>query len=453
MSDEPCEAAGVRLAIVGTVSERTPRRRGRTTPKGGAAAGPSDEQADAAEPGATSDAGPSAKERFDAISQPILDRFEEPISTVSTLTRKTMALFPVRVWRHFLARNGFLLSAGLSYQALFAVFAAVYVLFAVAGLWLTSNPDTLAALVKLVNTYAPGLIGDADTTGVISSDDLNAIVEQSSGVLGWTGAIAVIGLIWTAIGWITYARTAVRSIFGLPKDTRAYVLLKARDLLAGLAFGAILIFASVLSVATTSFISSVFDALNLPYADGWEAFSVQLGTLLVVFAIDTFALAVMFRFLSGAAMPWKRMWVGSLLGSAALSAMQMLSGLLVSGVTSNPLLATFAVFVGLLLWFHLTSIVILVAASWIAVEASDANESLRVVSAEQLAAEARQREREALLTAARVRVREARNETASANWFEQFGAKRRLARAEQDLADLEAMDDGSPTTKHVGGLP
>ncbi|HEY1105584.1 MAG TPA: YihY/virulence factor BrkB family protein, partial [Agromyces sp.] len=339
------------------MSDRASRRRGRTSAKDDAAAG----IGPVAPPEQTPAAAPTAKERFDALSQPLRDRFDEPISTVTTITKKTMALFPVRVWRHFLARNGFLLAAGLSYQALFAVFAAVYVLFAVGGLWLTSNPDTLTALIKLVNTYAPGLIGDADTTGVISQDALTSIVTVSSGVLGWTGAIAVISLIWTAIGWITYARLAVRSIFGLPKDTRAYVLLKARDFLAGFAFGGVLILASVLSVATTSFVAWLFDVLDLPNADGWEAFTLRFGTLIVVFVIDTIALAVMFRFLSGAAMPWRRMWVGSLLGAAALSALQLLSGLLVSSVTNNPLLATFAVFVGLLLWFHLTSIVILTA--------------------------------------------------------------------------------------------
>ncbi|WP_022888258.1 YihY/virulence factor BrkB family protein [Agromyces italicus] len=393
----------------------------------------------------------SAKARFEAVSQPLLDRFEEPISRVNTITQKTLALFPVRVWRHFLARNGFILAAGLSYQALFAIFAAVYVVFAVAGIWLTSNDETLNAFIALLNSYAPGLIGP---DGIISNETLTEIAQSSAGVFGWTGAVALVGLIWTAIGWITYARMSVRSIFGLPKDTRAYALLKARDFLAGLFFGAVLLAASVLTVASTSFVSWVFDVLDLPNASGWESFLVQFGSILVVFVIDTLALAVMFRFLSGAAMPWRRMWVGSLLGSGAISVMQMLSGLLVQGASRNPLLATFTVFIALLLWFHLTSIVILTAASWIAVEAADANETLRNVSAEQLEAEARQRERDALLTAAQVRVREARGELASSNWFERLPAKRRLARAEQSLADLEAQQRAErPRAKRVGGLP
>ncbi|MFF2493137.1 YihY/virulence factor BrkB family protein [Agromyces sp. NPDC058064] len=433
------------------MSERTtpePRGRARSGADGRQPAGAA--PAPAADDGADADPR-SARARFDAVSQPILDRFEEPISRVNTITKKTLALFPVRVWRHFLARNGFILAAGLSYQALFAIFAAVYVVFAVAGIWLTSNDDTLQAFINLLNSYAPGLIGP---NGIISNDDLTEIAQSSTGVLGWTGVIALIGLIWTAIGWITYARMSVRSIFGLPKDTRAYALLKARDFLAGFAFGAVLIIASVLSVASTSFISWLFDLVDAPNASGWESFLVQFGSILVVFVIDTLALAVMFRFLSGAAMPWRRMWVGSLLGSGAISVMQMLSGLLVQSATRNPLLATFTVFIALLLWFHLTSIVILTAASWIAVEAADANETLRNVSPEQLEAEARQRERDALLTAARVRVRDARDALAATRWFDRLPAKRRLARAEQDLADLEARQrDERPTAEHVGWLP
>ena len=74
------------------------------------------------------------------MSQPIRGALRGTDQPGHDLTHKTMALFPVRVWRHFLARNGFLLSSGMSYQALFAVFAAIYVVFAVAGIWLTRQP-------------------------------------------------------------------------------------------------------------------------------------------------------------------------------------------------------------------------------------------------------------------------------------------------------------------------
>lgn len=385
-----------------------------------------------------------------SVRDQIVDRLEEPIGRVTTLTNRTLALFPVRVWRHFLARNGFLLSAGMSYQALFAIFAAVYVVFAVAGIWITGNERTLEAFVLVLNTYAPGLIGES---GVISTDELIAIASTSTSLFGWTGAVALAGLIWTAIAWITLSRMAVRSIFGLPKDTRAYLYLKARDFLAGLAFGTIILVATVLSVVATSFFGWLLGLFGLAVDRGWQAGLLQSGAVLVVFVVDTLALAVLFRFLSGAAMPWRRMWVGSLLGSAAISVLQFLSGFLVSGTTSNPLLATFAVFIALLLWFRLTSIVILVAASWIAVEAADNNESLRHVSAEQLVAEQRAQEQRALVTAARVRVREARQELAETNWFGRPLARRHLARAEAELARAEASAAAARAEADAGGLP
>jgi membrane protein len=406
---------------------------------------------------ATPDTAPVAesnpRDRFDSLSLPIRERFEEPIDRVSTLTRKTMALFPVRVWRHFLARNGFLLSSGMSYQALFAIFAAVYVVFAIAGIWLTGSPETLNAFVALVNKYAPGLIGE---NGIISTADLTEIATSSTSLFGWTGAVALAGLVWTAVGWVTYSRLAVRSIFGLPKDMRAYVLLKGGDFLAGFAFGTILIIATLLSVATTAFLDRVLAALGITSSTGWTNLLLQLGSLLIVFGIDTLALGVLFRFLSGAAMPWRRMWVGSLLGSAALTVLQIASGLVITGASRNPLLATFTVFIALLLWFRIASIVMLVAAAWIAVEAADNNETLRRVTAAQLEVERLAAERRALVTAARVRVREAQRDLDAARWLERVPARRRMARAEAELARAEASvapASVGDAQGDVGGLP
>jgi membrane protein len=377
----------------------------------------------------------TARERLTELSEPLRERFEEPISRVTSITNRTMALFPVRVWRYFLAQNGFILSSGMSYQALFGVFAAVYVVFAVFGIWFTSNQAAMQAFSTLINTYAPGLIGP---DGIITDDEITAIASTSAGTLSWTGAIALIGFIWTAIGWVTYTRIGVRSTFGLPKDSRSYLLLKARDFVAGLMFGLVLIVASVLSVLTTGFISWLVSLMGIDPDSGTSRGVVQVGAVLVVFVIDTVALAVLFRYLSGAEMPWRRMVIGSVIGSAALSVMQLLGGVLITFASSNPLLATFAVFIALLFWFRMTSIVILVAASWIAVEAADSHETLLSLSPEQVEAERRRREAEAAVTVARVRVREAKSDAADANWIGGFSARRRVAKAQLDLEEAEA---------------
>ncbi|WP_244857720.1 YihY/virulence factor BrkB family protein [Agromyces archimandritae] len=373
----------------------------------------------------------------DTADVPLRERLEEPIRRVSELTDRTLAWFPVRVWRHFLARNGFLLAAGMSYQAIFAVLAGIYVAFAIAGIWLFGNELAYNAFVEIVNSYAPGVIGD---NGIVDESQLENLANSGVSLFGWTGAAALAGVIWTAIGYITYSRTAVRSAFDLAKDDRNYFLLKTRDLLAGLAFGASLLVAALLSVATTSLLKWLFGLIGID--DGtWLTVLVRAGGLVIVFAIDTIALAVLYRFLSGAAVPWHRLWTGSLIGGLALALLQLAANLLLTLATRSPLYATFAafaVFLGLLLWFRFTNIVILVAASWIAVEARDRGETLRRVTPEQLEAEQHAAEQRALVLAARVRVREAQAELDSAGWMRRPAAKRRLKAAEEELAEAEA---------------
>ncbi|MDO9395048.1 MAG: YhjD/YihY/BrkB family envelope integrity protein, partial [Herbiconiux sp.] len=349
---------------------------------------------------------PPLRER---IENRLEQRLEAPLARVTTVTQRTLALFPARVWRRFLSGNGFLLSSGMSYQALFAVFAGVYIVFAVAGLWLIGDTATMHALVRLINTYAPGLIG---AKGLITEADLKGVATSSMSVLTITGVTALAVLVWTAIGWITYSRMAVRAIFGMPKDTRSYLLLKARDLLVSLALGVTLLAAAALSVASTSAIDWLIGLFG-DASRGWSRAVVMVLSLTLVFVIDTAALMALFRFVASARLSLRRMALGGLLGGASLLLLQILGSRLLDGATRNPLLSTFVVFIALLLWFRLTSVVTLVAAAWIAVAAEDRGEALYRPTAAERAA----REHDALRIAAEVRLREAESELAAAAWW------------------------------------
>ena len=372
---------------------------------------------------------PDPDPRFrDRVEQRFQQRFDEPIMRITALTQDTLALFPTRVWRRFLAGNGFLLSSGMSYQALFAVFAAVYILFAVAGIWLVGSPETMDALIHLINTYVPGLIG---AKGVIHPDDLARIATSSTSVLTVTGLAALVVLVWTAIGWITYSRMAVRAVFGMPKDPRSYVILKARDFVVALVLGAALFAAALLSVASTAALDWLFALFPTALRDFSGGLVTAIG-LAVVFVIDVVALMVLFRFLADARLTIKRMTVGALIGGGGLLLLQVLGSALLGGASRNPLLSTFVVFIALLLWFRFTSIVTLVAASWIAVAAEDRHEALYEPTAAQRAA----LEHDALVIAAEVRLREAMAELAAARWWRRPAARWRVEAAHAELAQL-----------------
>ena len=372
--------------------------------------------------------------RWENTQESFRERFDEPIQAATKLTRATMAWFPVRVWRHFLVHNGFLLGAGISYQALFAIFAAIYVAFAITGLWLGGNAHAVTAMIDVINGYIPGLISDRG--GVVTPAEVQSIAASTSSVLSITGLIALGTVIWTAIGWVTYSRRGVRDIFGIPPDDRSYVLLKARDLLAAVVFGVALIVGSALSAVSAwalSWVLSVF-GIDTDIGSGVLGSSIRIGTVVVSFALNSAALAALFRFLTGTQLKWRIISRGALLGGAASTVLQFGAGLLLSYTPSNPLLATFAIFVGLLLWFKINGIIMLVAASWIAVDSADKDiPMLLPTEAERIAAE-----HAALLVAAQVRLRTAREARHAAPWYRVWRADFALHEAEEELASVEA---------------
>lgn len=378
--------------------------------------------------------------RWDAAQHAVRERWNEPIEKATAITQRTLAWFPIRVWRHFLQHNGFLLAAGMSYQSLFAIFGVLYLGFATIGLWLGGSAEAVQRLIDIINGYIPDIISE---NGLVTPEQVESVATGSSGLLTVTGAVAIVIVIWTAIGFITYTRRAVRDTFGLAPDPRSYVLLKARDLVAAVLFGLALLLGAVLGSITTGAVDLLFTLAGWNESSIWSRLATQAASLLVAFTINAAALAGMFRFLTGTTLPWRRIWPGSLLGGAALVVMQLGAGLLLVYTPSNPLLATFAIFIGFLLWFRINGIVILVAAAWIAVAASDRNVSLLSE------AERERQEFEALITAARVRVRDAERARADAPWYLAWAASVRLNRARDDLAEMVA---DAPPQRTGGGI-
>ncbi|MFJ6679860.1 YihY/virulence factor BrkB family protein [Microbacterium sp. NPDC091382] len=369
------------------------------------------------------DTTPPLRERWEASR--LRERLDQPIERATELTQRTIGSFPVRVWRRFLRRNGFLLAASISYQSLFAIFATLYTAFAGVGLWLGGSQAAIDGLIAVVNSYLPGFIA---VGGTLDPADVAGIARDSGSLLAVTGAIAVTVAIWTAIGFVTFTRRAVRDMFGLPFDTRSFVLLKLGDLLAAVLFGLALVLGAVFGLVAGGVVAVVLDWANIPYESAAVDVSSRIASVLVSVLLNTTALTGLIRFLTGTSLPWRSIIPGAALGGVALALLQLGAGFLAVYSPTNPLLATFTV-VGLLLWLRLAGIVILVAASWIAVAADDADIPL----VEPTAAERREQERRALRIVAEAGVREARQAVADASWWQKPGARRDLRRAEELL--------------------
>lgn len=379
----------------------------------------------------------SLRDRLEAAQSAVLERLDQPIARAARIAR----WFPIRVWRHFLQHNGFLLAAGMSYQGLFAVFSALYLAFAGVGLWLGGSRAAIDGLIRIVNSYIPGIIS---TNGLVDREQVEAVAQESGRLLTITGIVAVVVVVWTAIGFVTFTRRAVRDTFGLPFDTRNYVMLKARDFVASVLFGVTLLIGALLGSITTGAVDLVFGLIGWDRETlGWSV-GARAVSLVVAFGINTVALASLFRFLTGTSLSWRRAWPGALVGATGIVLLQVAAGFLFVYTPSNPLLATFTVLIGFLLWFRFIGIVILVSAAWIAVAAGDRDVPLRSPE------DRRAMEQAALVIAAQVGVREAEHALAVASWPWRWRARRHLVAAQKTLTRAEA---DVPAPRRVSLLP
>lgn len=283
----------------------------------------------------------------------------ESVAVVKNRWSWLQQLRPYRAFSRFTDVSGSVLAAGMSYQAVFAVFAALWVCFGVLGIWLSGRKELLDSLVAQINVFVPGLLG---SKGVVSVGELLA-----SRTLDWTSLAAGFALVWVTLKWFTGTRRSIRVIFGLEvKKYRNAVLLKLRDLSLALLFLVALIISAALTVLTTNFADWLFSLL------GWDEKNWLLSTFGVVaryaflYAFDLLLLLGIVYFLAEVRVNKFQMVTGCALGAAALWVLKILGAALLGGASSNPLLASFAVFVGLLLWFNLICRTVLLTAAWIA---------------------------------------------------------------------------------------
>jgi Predicted membrane protein len=308
---------------------------------------------------------------------------------IAAVTAWVQARKPVRVFLRYGRDRGPLFASGLAYQALFAVFAALWVGFSIAGLVVSGSAGLQGVILDFLDETIPGLIDDGDGTGAIDPE-----VLSQGAAFSISGVVALGGLLFTALGWLDAARSSVRRMLDLPPVTRNVFLQKGLDLAAGIAFAVLLLAAAGLSFAGSSATALLLDWLGVSRDSVLGFVAGRVVSIAVSVLVYAVALAGLYRFIAGAKVPWRFLRGGILLGAVGIAGLTILSGLLLGGASNNPLIASFAVIAGLLIYYNFVCQVLLLAASWMAVGIEDAG----VVLDEEAAA--------ARLEAARALVRE-----------------------------------------------
>lgn len=269
-------------------------------------------------------------------------------------------------------RSGNVLAGGAAYAALFSIFGALVAGFSIFGLVLGNNEALLNQVVRATAEAIPGLLSVDGEQGAIDPEQL----MDNPNLFSTAGAIAFLVALFAGLGWVDALRRAIRTFYDLPKDQTNAVVKKLKDVIWLAGLGGLLVASAVLSMGLTALGGTVLDALGLDGTAG--RFLIRAGGALIVVLVNAAAMVLIFRWLAGLRLPFNRLWGPALVGGVVFAILTQFSGVFVGGAASdNPLLATGAVLVTLLVLFNLMSRVVLYIAAWLVTKDDETRELVK----------------------------------------------------------------------------
>ena len=271
----------------------------------------------------------------------------------------------MRSFQHYTRQHGPLLSAGIGFNMFFSVTGLLTTGFAVAGIVLGGNPVLEDAVIRSVASAAPGLLQVNGGEGLV---DPQTLLNPSG--LGWTALIAAVVTIFTSLGWIASVREGLRGVMEEGPLQRNALLQKLVDAGTLLLLGVILVVSAGASLVFGTAADWFFQLLRLDEAVAGPIAAVV--KIVVPLLLNCTTAAVLFRVAGGLELGRRAFVEGVLLAGAGTTVLQLFSTELLARAGNNPVLASFAIIIGLLIWFNLVSQVYLISASWSAVREADA---------------------------------------------------------------------------------
>lgn len=264
-----------------------------------------------------------------------------------------------RTLKRYSFADGTVLAGGIAYSALFSIFAGLAIGWTVFMAVLGDNDALRESVLDEMDNFAPGIVDTGDGDGVIKPDDL--IMDRTFSL---ASVIAVAVLIFSATKFMNATRVAVRLMFGMEREVENFVKAKTKDVVGLLTFGLAILASAAASViigTATGWLLGLF---------GWE--DTDAGRLVIkalgfiaVLIIDAFTLILLMRVAAGAKPPKWDLIYGSLAGALGIGILKVLGTSAVGG-SSDPLTASFAVIITLLLWVNFMARIMLYAAAWTA---------------------------------------------------------------------------------------
>lgn len=264
-----------------------------------------------------------------------------------------------RAAKRFSDRNGNILAGGIAYASLTSIAAGVVLIVSVASLFVLSEGPSREPVLEFIGNAIPGVFPAGEQPGLLDPEAI-----RPTPLTGLVGAGALIVLARAAMRYVGALRAGVRAMLGIAAGTGVPGIV--RDVLALLGLTIIALVGAALQVVAGTLAQTVTDALG----DGTVSQAVVRSMAFIVGLIANAGFVLLaYLVLGRARVRPEVLWPTVGATALGIAVLQQATSYFVGSATANPLMASVATIIALLIFVDLVARVIMVGAAWLGVKA------------------------------------------------------------------------------------
>jgi len=250
----------------------------------------------------------------------------------------------------FLADNCTHLSAAISYYILLSLFPLALAAITILGFF-SRSPDIGARVSQAIADLLP-------VSGQVVSDTIQGVSQ------GWgaAGAIAIIGLLWSGMGFFGAVRKSLNTAWGI-RQPRPFLRERLMEFLMMLGLGVLLIISLGLTAAFKIIQAANISVFGHLLSNGllWHAI-VILTSVAITFVVFLF----LYKFIPNTRVHWRHVWVGALVAAVLLEiAKNFFVWFAGHFATYNLVYGSVSTIIVMMMWSYISAMILLFCAKLI----------------------------------------------------------------------------------------
>ena len=252
--------------------------------------------------------------------------------------------------KEFRADNCTYLSAAISYYILLSLFPLALAAITILG-YFSRSQDIGARVSQAIVDVLPG-------SGLVLSEAIQGVSQ------GWgaTGAIAIIGLLWSGMGFFGVVRKSLNTAWGI-KQPRPFLHERLMEFVMMLGLGALLIISFGLTAASKVIQTAKISVFGHVLSNGifWDAM-----VILTSVAITFVVFLLLYKFVPNTRVRWRHVWGGALIAAALIEIAKNVFVWFVGHFATYDLVyGSLSTIIALMVWSYISAMILLFCAKLI----------------------------------------------------------------------------------------